>query len=459
MAASMAHDDRREPPSETGPSETSPRRLLAILLLGVLPILLAAAWVAVTVTGMLPGRIAAENILTVDRPFPSQGRFPGDPYVGSRACAPCHPGESALHARSGHSSTLQPARRVELSRRLDGTTLADPEHPDVRWEYHNRAGRLELSRLNKQGVERWIVHYAFGSGHHATTFVNVLDFDAPTILEHRLTYYTREGILAVTPGQAAADRPLPEVKPHGKELTSRQARKCFGCHATQLSAGDNQQIDETTMIPNVSCERCHGPGRAHVESAREGAPVAELTMPFGPNGWTADSQLMLCGTCHRHPSRALPGQIRRDDPQLARFQPVGIMQSRCYRESDGVFSCITCHDPHARASQDRASYDSRCLICHTGRDSGTRPPITSGKKAGKSPSSGALCTVSPRGACVECHMPRIDSGQHVLFTDHWIRIRDDGKSTTLPQPSNRARDPTNSSSPASNPDAAAESPW
>ncbi len=428
----MTRNDRSLHWSKNGPIEAFPRRLRAILALGVLPLLLATAWVAVTAIRTRPGQLAVENLLTVDRPFPAKGRFPGDPYVGSRACAPCHPGESALYGRSGHANTMLPARRRELSRRLVGTSLADPEQPGVRWVYHSRDGRLELSRVDKHGSTRWIVQYAFGSGHHATTFVNVLDAAAPAILEHRLTYYTREGLLGITPGQGVADSPPPEVKPYGKELTPSASRKCFGCHATQLSVRDNQRIDEETMIPNVSCERCHGPGRAHIERASRGEPTARLTMPFGPNGWTAETQMMLCGTCHRHPSRAQPGQIRADDPQIARFQPVGIMQSRCYRESGGALSCLTCHDPHARASSDRARYNTLCLNCHSGRGLGPGPAAPSAKAADKPSSPDAACTVSPRGACVDCHMPRVNSGQHVLFTDHWIRIRRDGDSTTAP---------------------------
>ncbi len=413
--------------AKTSPSAAHPRRLLAIFVLGVLPVVLAAAWVvgrAIRTRSEL-GQLASENLLTVDRPFPREGRFHGDPYAGSKSCAPCHPGEVALHARSGHATTLMPASRIELSRRLNGVTVVDPEHADVRWAYRTGDGRLEVSRADPRRIERWIIQYAFGSGRHATTFVDILDPATPGILEHRLTYYTGEGRFGVTPGQGKTNSSVADLKPHGKELTESAARKCFGCHSTQLSARDPERIDEATMIPNVSCERCHGPGRAHVEraSATGGVAAAQLTMPFGPNGWTAETQLSLCGSCHRHPSRARPGQIRCDDPQLARFQPVGIMQSRCYRESGGSFSCTTCHDPHARASSDLAWYNSRCLSCHSGRGQRATAPIVSTKTANKLSAFAAVCPVAPEGSCVNCHMPRVDSGQHVLYTDHWIRIR------------------------------------
>jgi hypothetical protein len=401
-----------------------PRRPLAIIGVGALMLLMAAGWVVFQAARPEPGpgRLTGDQLLTIDQPFPANGRFPGDPYIGSKVCAECHPGEVALHARSGHAMTLRPAGRLKLARRLDGTTCADPEWPDVRWSYQYVNGRLHLTRQAPEGVNQWIVDYAFGSGRHATTFVNVLDLSAPRILEHRLTHYTRNDVLDLTPGQNAASQ-TPSVTRLGNEGSTRDSRKCVGCHSTQVAAEDNSGIDPQTLIPNVTCERCHGPGRTHVEAARRFAAEDLLRMPFGLDGWNAESLMMMCGRCHRHPSRAEPDEIRPDDPSLARFQPVGIIQSRCYRESAGAFSCLTCHDPHARASSDRASYNAVCLSCHSGSGSTPQPTATPIQPGGPAPTIGRPCTASPRGNCVECHMPRVDSGQHVLFTDHWIRIR------------------------------------
>jgi hypothetical protein len=402
---------------------------VVIVVLSFAALVVAACWVVLTATrsNLNPGRRPGNRLLTVDRPFPADGRFSGDPYIGSRACAECHPGESALHARSGHASTLRPASRLSLSRRLDGTTVPDPERPDVHWSYHLRDGQLHVSRHARDRIEEWLIDYAFGSGHHATTFVSVLDTSVPTILEHRLTYYAREAGLGITPGQDADSR-IPEFTPHGNQLAATRSRKCVRCHTTQMSAGGDQRIDEDTMIPNISCERCHGPGRAHVLHARRGAAESELALPFGPDRWTAETLLKMCGECHRHPSGARPGQIRPDNPRLARFQPVGLMQSKCYRRSAGALSCVTCHDSHARASSDLASYDAKCLECHGGH-------LLTATPTSSVPTSGVVCSVSPRERCVECHMPRVDSGQNILFSDHWIRIRREGESSlSVPAP-------------------------
>ena len=408
----------------TGPG---PPRLVAgaarrvRLFIGLILAAVVASALGVLLTAPPPppvaGRAAGVRLLTLDREFPAEGRYPSDPYIGPRVCAECHPGESALHARSGHARTLRPAGRRALAHGLDGRTFTDPEYPDVHWNYRYRDGQLHISRDAGGEIEECIAEYAFGSGQHALTFVNLLDAEVPEILEHRITYFTRQDALGLTPGQDVLPRP-PQGPPIGALLPSRDARKCFGCHTTQTSARSNKAIDEATLIPNVSCERCHGPGRAHVQAARRGASAAELELPFGPGRFTAEGLLTLCGTCHRHPSKARPDQIRPDDPHLARFQPVGIIASRCFRESPGAFSCVTCHDPHARASSDRGSYLAACLSCHSGGGRDASRPSTA---------AGSPCPVAPRGDCVDCHMPRVDAGQHVLFTDHWIRVRRPGE--------------------------------
>jgi predicted CXXCH cytochrome family protein len=357
----------------------------------------------------------AGRLLTVERPFPSEGRFAGDPYVGPKVCAECHPAEAALHSRSGHSSTLLPASRRALSRRLDGTTAADTEKPGVFWSYRYRDGQLHIARRAPNKVEECIAEYAFGSGHHATTFVSVIDAEMPAILEHRLTYFTQEGTLALTPGHDLKPPPA-TLTPNGHLPPPDVTRKCFECHTTQLVAHGEQRIDEETMIPNVSCERCHGPGRAHVAAAREKAPGSQLSLPFGPGRWTSAELLRFCGECHRHPDGPRPAEIRLGDPMLARFQPIGLMRSKCYLRSEGKLDCITCHDPHARTSSNRVEYDKICLSCHSaGERSSNLPPARRPRAV--------VCSISPGDRCVECHMPRVavDSGRHIRFSDHWVR--------------------------------------
>lgn len=368
--------------------------------------------------GAWPVREVGRSEFKVEIPGSTSARTPDGPYVGSKACVECHSSESAIHERSGHARTLGLAAASPLAHRLDGRTVADPERPDVTWEYALRDGIFQAQRSEKGlgEVERFVLEYVLGSGDHAASFVTVTDPRKPTSSEHRLTYFSGSDSFEITPGQRATN-PASGTTHHSRELSPRETLKCFGCHTTpdslttETAPGQAPIADAERLSPNVGCEKCHGPARAHVEAARRG--LADLTMPFGPGRWTADSQLGLCGQCHRHPSRFPAERIRTDDAQLARFQPIGLMQSRCYTQSQGALSCVTCHNPHEKTSKEGRAYEVACLACHGG-------PATATAER-KLP-----CPVSPSGACLDCHMPKLDSGQGVLYTDHWIRIRETG---------------------------------
>lgn len=328
-------------------------------------------------------------------------------YVGSKVCGECHPGELASYGGSGHSRTLRPAASTKLARQLDGRHVADPELAGVTWSYRLSDGEFSVSRAEAGESESWIIDFALGSGQHATTFVSLSGRDTPDPdgFEHRLTYFAHDESLGLTPGQSARSK-TPGRTPQGFHLPKLATLDCFGCHATRTSAESPMTLDLATLIPNVSCERCHGPAKAHVEAARRG--LTGLIMRHGPARETADSQMRLCGKCHRLPEMVQPASsIRPSNRSLARFPSVGLSQSACYIRGRGALRCTTCHDPHARSSTDRPAYEARCLECH---------------QAG----SKEACPVSPRSGCIECHMPKHDVGHGMLFTDHWIRAETSG---------------------------------
>ncbi|MFI5455368.1 MAG: multiheme c-type cytochrome [Isosphaerales bacterium] len=343
-------------------------------------------------------------------------RAPQASYIGSQSCAGCHPGEFASHSRSGHARTLRPAALTKVASRLSGATFADPEHRGVGWSYSLRDGRLWTERREAGEVERFLIDYAFGSGHHATTFVTLTNRtpESPTMIEHRLTVFAHKEAPDITPGQGQAPSSNRRgMVPLGRSYLTWGTLKCFECHTTVVSDRGPLVLDEATMIPNVGCERCHGPGRAHVEAARREAGDAALAMPFGLGRFTAADEIRMCGACHRLPEMGDSALIRPDNAVLVRFQPVGLMQSACYQKSQGTLSCATCHDPHAKTSTDLPAYEAVCLSCH------------------RAPSQTA-CKVSHATGCVGCHMPRRDVSQGMMMADHWIRSRPENAANTPP---------------------------
>ncbi|WP_406700967.1 multiheme c-type cytochrome [Singulisphaera sp. Ch08] len=327
-------------------------------------------------------------------------------FVGSRTCSECHPGEAAQHSRSGHAQTLRPPARA-LAEWLEGRSAGDPDYPEARWSYDRSDGRLFAERVegNSSRRDRLELEFAFGSGTHATTFVSLTDPNPehPQALEHRLSFFASNSRIDVTPGQLACTD-LPGRSPLGRALNEFETRKCFECHSTRLSSRGPSTLELASLIPNVSCERCHGPGREHVETARRGEEVTSLVMPFGPGRSTSEAQVRMCGHCHRLPEFVPQRDRYPENPILVRFQSVGLMESRCYKESQGKLSCVTCHNPHARTSHDQARYEAACLACHQGPKQ-------------------VACSIAEVTGCVGCHMPRRDSGQEMQFADHWIRRR------------------------------------
>ncbi|GAC1468703.1 MAG: multiheme c-type cytochrome [Isosphaeraceae bacterium] len=346
------------------------------------------------------------------------GRPPRSAYVGSKRCAECHPGEYASHSRSGHARTLRPAARIPLARRLSGATFADPERPGASWSYSLKDGQFQTELREEGEVERFVIDYAFGSGRHATTFVTLTDRapEHPTMIEHRLSVYAHRELPDITPGQGQARGSTRQGDGRtGRRYLPPATLKCFECHTTTMSDSGPQRLDEAGMTLNIGCERCHGPGQSHIERARRGAEGETLAMPFGLGGRSTGDEIRLCGACHRLPETVDPAMIQPGNSGLVRFQPVGLMQSACYRKSRGALSCSTCHDPHARVSSDLSAYETVCLSCHQG-------------------AAKTACKVGSATGCVGCHMPRRDASRGMLMSDHWIRSRPETAVNSPPPP-------------------------
>jgi hypothetical protein len=318
-------------------------------------------------------------------------------------------------ARSGHHRTVWPAEpgRNPVVAWLDGKTWNDPAFPEVTWSYHVRDGRLIADRTAKGRTESRPLDYGLGSGTHGVTFVVLQPGAEPGLdppgIEHRLSYFAAGPRMGITPGQersgSDADRPVSGTHDDlmGKPMSSDRIQQCFGCHSTLTSTLASNRLEPATMIPNVSCERCHGPGRAHVEAARRGD--TELTMRMGRDRVEASVEVGLCGSCHRLPRAVASSKLRPENLEIVRFQGVGISLSSCYADGLSGLRCSSCHDPHARASSDRAAYEAVCLSCHRAESSSRQKP----------------CPVSPGANCIACHMSRRDVGGNGAFTDHWIR--------------------------------------
>ncbi len=316
-------------------------------------------------------------------------------FVGSRACAECHPTEAADHARSLHARTI---KRVDdpdfVSLFETGKELSDP---DLRatYSFRNEGGR-PVATVRKPGGEtvRLTPSYAIGSGKYGVTPIYSRDGN---YMEGRASYYPNLKGWHWTPGQQErSGSRMAEGRPMDRDETIR----CFLCHGTAIVQTDGDPIAPQSLL-DIGCERCHGPGKEHVEDARKGRRPGSLFTYTRASGPTV---MNLCAQCHRRPSETHGADLELD-PNLPRFAGTALAASKCYRLSEGKLTCTTCHNPHAPVAEEDATYEAKCLGCHSGSQD---------QKA---------CPVNPKSGCIPCHMPAqsINFPGGAKFHNHWIK--------------------------------------
>lgn len=325
----------------------------------------------------------------------------GATYVGRQVCKECHQENFEFHSHSGHASTFFDARdRVIVEKFVDKEYDAGDLFGTFRY-FVDDQGSLQVRRLDDSVDETLPLQFALGSGAHGITLLTLVDDPTHGALgiEHRVTWFGTDGELGRTPGHDYI--PGTELELFGMAHTGDNLQRCVSCHSTTGKVVGTEIVD---LVPNVNCEKCHGPGSEHVQQARQSNSPPPFSI--GRADWTAESEFRLCGSCHRLPSDVTRKQLRDYEPDLTRFQPVGLLQSECYLESDFQLRCTHCHNPHQAAKvKSMAAYQQDCIDCHL-EDSDLH----------------VACPVSPSDGCIDCHMKGIKLDHGITFHDHWIRV-------------------------------------
>lgn len=389
------------------------KRLILLILCGVAGI--AAA------TLLSRSKIPSDNPVEVDpsSQLTQWTQFLNEQFAGDHSCRECHQKEFEAHQRSGHSHTATRMEQTELAQFLNGTQFKDPRRSLV-YEFENRPEGFFVGVQGADSKPIFPVHWLLGSGLHAQTPISI-DPVSGKGLEFRWTWFNQEEKLSVTPDHERFDDFHPRsTEVFGRPMDGKQALACLSCHATIVPPANLPPLREA-VIANVSCERCHGPRKNHVELAKSGrAHEAPPLLTYRD----PEQSIQQCAQCHRDESQIAPDTAPN---VLVRFQPYGMKKSRCYLESGKTMTCMTCHDPHDQTSKDRTQYNTTCLQCHQG------PQQTP-------------CPQSPAGDCVSCHMPAVEWRSGIQFHDHWIRVlkddeKPDGSSLSSPAASAQEQRP------------------
>jgi hypothetical protein len=252
----------------------------------------------------------------------------------------------------------------------------------------------------------------------------------------------REGYLFQTPISWFSQKKIWEVSPgFGPDLLpGRKVRGgCLYCHANRARprAGYEDRYESPVFDGHaIGCERCHGPGEAHVRERRAALPV-ETERDYSivqVGGLEPALREAVCEQCHlegevRFPRRGRglydyrPGMPLQDFWAVFVYAQEGkdrkavnhveqMYQSKCFTagKGDKRMGCISCHNPHDFVGAERrvAYYRGKCLQCHQER--GCSEPLP--RRLRK----------SPEDSCIACHMPRRSATDiaHAATTDHRI---------------------------------------
>jgi len=336
-------------------------------------------------------------------------------YVGNKACAKCHPAIYASYAKTAMAQSSGPAGENLIA----GEFTHKPS--GVRYSVYRDAGKIWLS-FERPGdppvLDKREFLYYIGQGRRGRTYL-----------------FSVDGFLFESPVNWYADRSMWDMAPaygDAKEipLNLPATTSCLHCHVSgvraPLDGSENLYPSPPFLDSGITCERCHGPGAAHVN----GGPIVN------PAKLPAKLRDQVCMQCHLEGNAAIersgmhiydykPG----DDLSLyvryfvltgnvpaglrATSQFEALAESMCKKKSRDAMSCTSCHDPHQAVAPENAAafYRGKCLACHGGSFGAKHHP--------------------KQQDCASCHMPRSASSDvaHTEVTDHRILRRPAAKLT------------------------------
>jgi predicted CXXCH cytochrome family protein len=403
-------------------------------------------WVALPIAGfvVLAGTLYLTRVRPSSTPGPESFRSPDAGYVDPKSCAGCHASIWEVYRRTGMGRSFY---RPMPENTLEDYTRKNSFYHKASDSYFTMLVRdggyfQRRSQIGFDGKETNVVEkridFIMGSGNHVRTYLHRTNRNI--LVELPLAWYAEKGgHWAMNPGY---DRP--------DHLDFRRSisHDCMFCHNgyPEIPPESDESIAELVVpgrLPEgIDCQRCHGPGRKHVQMAGTSGVKSEAIRNaiVNPSRLSGDREMEVCMQCHLNTtSSRLPNFIVRYERGAFSYKPgepladfmlhfdhapgkgrddkfeIGgaayrLRRSACFQKSNGVLRCTTCHNPHdIRSSEGAKRYTDVCRQCHsTALDqlvvSGRHPQSTD---------------------CIGCHMPkrRTDDAVHVVMTDHYIQRR------------------------------------
>ena len=350
-------------------------------------------------------------------------------YVSSAACAACHQDIFKTYRQTGMGrSFYRPSANNTVEDYKVHNTVYN-RASDRSYTMFERDGKWYQRRhqigfeKNEANIVEKQVEFVIGSGNHTRTYLYRNSIG--NLVEMPVSWYSEKGgYWAMSPGYDRANQ---------EDFRRTIVNECFSCHNAYPQSAQASHFADPVFndrVPEgIDCQRCHGPGRAHVAAAGSGraTPEAIRRAIVNPARLDRDRQLETCFQCHLETTSRMASRLPRYDRAPFSYQPgerlsdyfsyfdhapgtghddkfeiahaaYRLRLSACFRSSQ--MTCTTCHNAH-QVSPNRA-YVEVCKTCHANTHASEMPA---------------------KADCITCHMPkrRTDDAVHVVMTDHYIR--------------------------------------
>lgn len=345
-------------------------------------------------------------------------------YVGDGACDSCHHEKVETFHRTPHYLTSQlPSENSILGSFAQDANVLKTSNPLLFFRmdmkdatFFQTAVEGKAPHINSHTEKIALV---VGSGSKGQTYLyqkGDLLFQLPVSYWKEVGWVNSPGY---RDGVANFDRPI--------------TPRCLECHGTFFKAlpPPPNRYDFTV---GIDCEKCHGPGRAHVQHYKSKTAGSSESAILNPAQFSRERQIDLCAWCHAGQGVArqawlsyVPGEALDKYIELPPPDPTApidvhgsqvelLTRSRCFKSS--TMTCLTCHDVHV-PQHDLAAFSQHCLSCHKVESCGVFA------KEGRKIVSN----------CIDCHMPKQETNVIVFewkskelrpeVRNHWIRIYPD----------------------------------
>lgn len=326
-------------------------------------------------------------------------------YSGSKSCYSCHQDIYLAHIKSNHFLTSAKADTATVSgsyKEGHNFFFFDPITA-VKIERRGDSLYQVAYKRGKEVVKRSI-DITIGSGKRGQTY---LYWKGSELFQLPVSYFHETGEWTNSPGfsnKVIFNRPV--------------TARCLECHSTFFdSTGETSQgltsFSRDNIIYGVDCEKCHGPGKEHVEFHIKNPQEKLAKFIINPSKLSRQLNLELCQMCHGGKMvQKVPSFNYLVGEPLSKYfgisnKPINVAEtdvhgnqygmmasSKCFQNSN--MTCLSCHDAHANETKNESVFVARCKSCHT-------------EAVNKCKLHSVIDENNLEQNCLNCHMPESES--------------------------------------------------